>query len=59
MIVMRIMWDVYMGFNCAVSSEAMNVNEGNSLVYFDCIKYFRLHRQLEALQQPSGLSARI
>lgn len=47
---MRIMLDVYMGFNCAVSSEAMNVNEGNGLVYFDCIKYFRLHRQLEVPQ---------
>lgn len=27
----------------------MNVNERNSLEYFSSIKYFRLHRQLEAL----------
>lgn len=33
----------------AVSSETMNVNERNGLEYFSSIKYFRLHRQLEAL----------
>ncbi|KYN08524.1 hypothetical protein ALC62_00508 [Cyphomyrmex costatus] len=28
-----------------------DVNERNGLEYFGCIKYFRLHRQLEALQR--------
>jgi len=47
---------IYTGLKLRFQFRTVNVNEGNSLEHFSCIKYLRLHRQLEALQR-AGYSA--